>query len=131
MTTKRCDTMTRSFLAKIISVLTLLLLFGVAAPTTPREDVDFDGHNREWWQARVSEWKRKKTRAKQRLANASERLNTVPLTLPFLAREKKEREIRQKIQAYKAKAQEAEQMLNEVLPEKARKAGAPPGWLRE
>ncbi len=36
----------------------------------------------------------------------------------------------QEIEKYKQEIREAQEMLETVLPDEARKAGAPPGWLR-
>ncbi|MFY9269544.1 MAG: DUF4124 domain-containing protein [Candidatus Manganitrophaceae bacterium] len=97
-----------------------------------RNEVDSQGHDRAWWQARVKEWKGKKEEAEQNLSDAKGRLNKLlALTSPTLARRQKETEIREEIKKYEEALQEANQMLNERLPEEARKGGALPGWLRD
>lgn len=58
----------------------------------------------------------KKDRAARQLARAEER---------------EKRKILLEMENDREQIREAERMLNEVLPEEARKAGAPPGWLRE
>jgi hypothetical protein len=109
-----------------------------APPTTegqqgfqPPEETDSEGHNREWWRNRIEGWRETKAEAEQQLADARERLNTIPLTLAEVTRAQKRREIQLEIETYEKQIQEADRMLKEVLPEEARKAGAPPGWLRE
>lgn len=95
------------------------------------EQADLRGRSREWWQGRAREWREKKSRAAQELALARERLNTIPMSLPLPAREWEKRKILREMGAYEGQLREAERMLNEALPEEARKAGAPPGWVRE
>ena len=94
-------------------------------------DVDDQGHDREWWQKRVQEWERKKVGAQQQLARAQEEIKAIPLIPPTPERTQKREALRLEIQTSQAQIEEAEQMLNEKLPEEARKAGTPPGWLRE
>lgn len=98
---------------------------------TPYKDADLVGHDRKWWQNRVREWKQKKTEAEQQLAEARKQLNMIPLNLSFPIRLQTKQEILQDIETYEKKVQEAEQVLSEELPEEARRAGAPPGWVRE
>lgn len=111
---------------------------GENAPSPPggpketiKEQADLQGRSREWWQGRAREWREKKSRAAQELALAKERLNTIPMSLPFPAREREKQEILREMGTYEGQVREAERILNEVLPEEARKAGAPPGWVRE
>jgi hypothetical protein len=98
-------------------------------PPAPSEPVDARGNTREWWRERIQEWQKKKADAQAKLADAQTRL----------ARERflntggydREREISEEISRYEKQVREAETMLTEGLADEARKAQAPPGWLRE
>lgn len=94
-------------------------------------DVDDQGHDREWWQKRVQEWERKKAEAQQQLARAQEEIKAIPLIPRTAERTEKKERLQTEIEISQAQIEEADRMLNEELPEEARKAGAPPGWLRE
>ncbi|MEW6682662.1 MAG: DUF4124 domain-containing protein [Nitrospirota bacterium] len=93
--------------------------------SAPTEDVDFEGHDRQWWRQRLQEWRGRKATAEQNLAKARDRYNRLYFNHSSVA------DVRREIERYEAEILEATRMLDEVLPEGARKAGAPPGWLRE
>lgn len=97
----------------------------------PSGQADAQGHDRAWWQGQMKKWREKKSEAERQLAEAKGRLNRILMSFPSIARRQKEAEIREEIKEYEEQIQEAARMLSEVLPEEARKAGAPPGWLRE
>lgn len=96
-------------------------------PSPPREEADLQGHGREWWHERVRGWEEKRDQAIAQL----EKLNLELQELRFrniLYTE--QNRILGEIQIAEQERQEAEQILTEILPEEARKAGALPGWLR-
>ena len=101
------------------------------APFTPAERTDDQGHNRDWWQARVKEWRLKKTAAEQELAHANGQLAQARMAPPSIARRQAEIEAQEEIKRRQEEVQQAERILGEQLPEEARKANALPGWLRE
>lgn len=102
-------------------------------PSPPNEEkVDVQGHGRKWWQKQIKEWEQKRDRATVKI----EELNREARNLEFRniglsQRLAEQNRIRKKIHPIEQEREEAERMLNEILPEEARKAGAPPGWLRE
>lgn len=100
-------------------------------PIKHPEEVDFQGRNREWWRKRAGAWREKRDKAARQFARDEERLNAIPMNLSLRARERERRKILREMENDRERVREAERMLNEVLPEEARKAGAPPGWLRE
>lgn len=102
-----------------------------AGPFIPSEKVDRQGHNREWWQARLKEWQGKKAKAERQLAEANGRLGEIRRVNPSVALMQEEAAVREEIRRREEELREAERVLNEQLPEEARKAEAPPGWLRE
>lgn len=97
----------------------------------PSEPVDSRGHNQEWWRQRVQEWQDKKADAQAKLADAQERLGQERFLNATTGNMKRIQEISAEVEMYEQQIREAENMLTEVLPDEARKAQAPPGWLRE
>lgn len=94
-------------------------------PSAPTEDVDFEGHDQQWWRQHLQDWRGRKATAEQHLAEARNRYNRLYFNHQPLG------DIRQEIERYEEDIREADRMLNDVIPDEARKAGAPPGWLRE
>jgi len=111
------------------------------------EELDNDGHNKAYWQTKVAEWKKKITDAKARRTKAEAAWNKYNSTIEAFDSAKKDQN--QSISSYTLneytdfrgsarvdmdKADEdiaeAKRMLDEVIPEQARRAGAPPGWVR-
>jgi hypothetical protein len=110
----------------------------------PSEPVDNNGHTEAWWKKKVVDWTKKKEDAEQRYQKAQEdwnKYNGLLSTLPAtpggglsqydLIRFQDLRGA-SRIDMDKAEADlnEANSALNSALPEEARKANAPPGWLR-
>jgi len=106
-----------------------------AQPQPPRvsrpEDVDANGHNREWWQERVQDWQSRKAEAEAKLADAQERLGRARYLDSTPAQSKRVQEITDEISKYENAIREADHMLTDGLSDEAREANAPPGWLRE
>lgn len=107
------------------------------APRTPlplslNEEVDAQGHGKDWWQSRVREWEEERDRAIAQIGKLNlERADLQFKNLMPSERIQERNRISQEITLEEGKKREAERMLNEDLPEEARKAGAPSGWLRE
>lgn len=95
------------------------------------EEVDHRGRDRAWWHAQMEKWRRKRAEAEQKLADAEGRLGQILRVNPTVALMQEAAAVREKIARLQEEVQEAERMLNEALPEEARKAAVPPGWLRE
>ncbi|MBI3812031.1 MAG: DUF4124 domain-containing protein [Nitrospirae bacterium] len=98
---------------------------------SPSEAVDSHGHNREWWQQRIQNWQAKKADAQAKLADAQERLGLERFREPMPDSMQRKQGITDEISTYEKQIREADIMLTVDLPEEARKANAPPGWLRE
>lgn len=99
--------------------------------STPSEAVDAHGHSQAWWQQRVKEWQDKKVEAQAKLADAQERLGRERFLNATTGNMKRIQEISAEVLTYEEQIREAEKMLTEELPDEARKAQAPPGWLRD
>lgn len=103
-----------------------------APPALSDQEADAQGHDREWWRRLVRRWERKRNRAEERI----EALNMELRQLQFRSidphrREKEKQGLLKEIRSADEKLKEANYMLAEGLPSEARRAGAPPGWVRE
>jgi len=114
-----------------------------AEPPVPADD---NGHTQLWWKDRVTEWKKKLAEAQERYAKAQDdwnKYNGLVSTVPagttanpsvsdFQATQYQDLRGAARVAMDQAQADmdEARRMLEEVLPDEARKAGAPPGWAR-
>lgn len=98
---------------------------------TPSEAVDAHGHNEAWWKQRAKEWQDTKADAEAKLADAQERLGRERFLNATTGNMKRIQEISTEVSTYEGQIREAEKMLTEVLPDEARRAQAPPGWLRD
>ena len=96
-------------------------------PSPPAEDTDLQGHGREWWYEKVRGWEEKRDQAMDRLEKLNLELQALKFRNILFAEQNR---IIEEIRQVERERQEAEQMLTEVLPEEARKAGTPSGWLR-
>ncbi len=112
-------------------------------PSIPEAQVptDNDGHDELWWRDRTEVWRKKRDEAMVRYKKAEQQWNTYngllqnvnPNTISQYETTKYQDLMgagRVGMDNAQTDIDEANRMLNEVLPEEARKAGAPPGWLR-
>ncbi len=82
-----------------------------------------------YWQARIAQWQQRKAAAEAELEVVDAQiLRTRTLTPPGFHQTLAELMERRK--ALEETIRHAEDMLTNVIPEEARKAGVPPGWLR-
>jgi hypothetical protein len=102
---------------------------------------DDEGHTEQWWKNKVDTWNNKKEDATKAYADAESDWNKYNGQLAGLDPDStpqfeltRLQDLRGAARVAMDKAQadidEADKMLNETLPDEARKAGAPPGWLR-
>lgn len=103
----------------------------VKSPPVPSEAVDGQGHTREWWRERVQEWEKRRTDAQANLADAQARLGHERFLNATTGNMERIQDISAEVSKYEAEVREAEDMLTDGLPDEARKAQAPPGWLRD
>lgn len=104
----------------------------VPAPAAKgRSLVDRNGHDEAWWKERVRKWEAKREAATLKLGEtevALARLKSKNLPLPIEQAETEQ--LIKEANLYRKDAVEANEMVQSILPEEARKAGAPPGWLQ-
>ena len=104
-------------------------------PTAPSPEVNEEAEQARW-QQKLRTWKDKLTRAEERQKQLEEerflqyRRWGSPALAPIGNRERIVA-IDKELQEVRKKIDEAKKMIDVVIPEEARKAGVPPGWLRE
>jgi hypothetical protein len=99
---------------------------------TPPMDVDDDGHDEQWWRERMQELRHRKEvllAEKARLAEDTGMLGR--LGLGNVEENQQAKETEDRIQQLDSEISQIDHELTVVVPEEARKANAPPGWLRE
>ena len=116
------------------------------APAIPQSQgyhsTDNNGHDRFWWKARVYNWNKKYKDAAEKYKDASDDWNKYNGLLQGTSvggsvsdyqvtqYQDMRGAARVKMDDAQKQMDEAQNMINNVLPDEARKAGAPPGWLR-
>jgi len=107
------------------------------APQLPASDHESElQQRRDEWRERSLDWKDKLKRSEQEQQSLQQRRDSLitkwgsPAVAPIAVREEVGR-IDQDLQRTQSEIDEARHMLDVVLPDDARKAGVPPGWLRE
>jgi len=94
--------------------------------------LDDQGHDEQWWQDRMQELRHRK----EALVDEKERLTTDTDTLGRLGlgsidQNQQAKETENRLQQIDSEIKEIDNDLTITLPEEARRANAPPGWLRE
>lgn len=103
------------------------------APTGP---VDNNGHDEGWWKARVEALRSKKAILEKELADLEDKIGAstdrAQIAARGLSQEKQQDQIKMLIRRDELKKElsDISYQLEQGLPDEARKAGAPPGWLR-
>lgn len=95
-------------------------------------ELDDQGRDEQWWRARVQELHQRKKMLlaeKERLMTNIDPLGN--LGLGSIEANQKSKEIKDRRGQIDSEIEEIEYNLNVLLPEEAREANAPPGWLRE
>ncbi len=113
-----------------------------ATPATPGYSTDNYGHDRFWWKTRLESWKKKYQKAADKYKEASDDWNRYNGLLQGVSGggsvsdyqvtqyQDLRGAARVKMDEAQKQMDEAQNMINNVLPDEARKAGAPPGWVR-
>ncbi|MEW6325588.1 MAG: DUF4124 domain-containing protein [Nitrospirota bacterium] len=101
-----------------------------AESAPPAEETDLFGHDEAWWKARVESLRAQRTKTQQEREAAEQKFNQ----LRYFGRETLE-ELQEQQMLQRHIDQLTEQLAKidqqtRALSEEARKAGAPPGWLR-
>lgn len=98
---------------------------------TRSANVDLNGHDERWWKQRIQEWRSRKRELIIQLTEAEKALGRLRFeNKAVFFREAESRQLLRKIEKMKQEIRKTEAALQTALPEEARKAGAPPGWLR-
>ena len=102
-----------------------------------REPMDRFGRRESWWRDRASKWWVQLENATSQHQRISKEIEEARKVLEKARNDGKRRRYRRKIkrlqgedEKYKAQIDEAKHMLNDVLLDEARIAGADPSWLR-
>jgi len=104
--------------------------------TIPQNAEGTDEARKAFWQNRVQEWKARLTDAERRYRELDQQRTELlmswggPAYGPLENKVKAE-QMEQQMKEIQKQIDEARNMLDVVIPEEARKAGVPPGWLRE
>lgn len=112
-----------------------------AAPATSPEPTDDNGHTESWWKTRIKKTQEMKAEAEARHKEAEDNWNryngqlagTDPSAISqydLIRFQDLRGAARVEMDKATVEIEEADRMLNDVIPEEARKAGAPRGWLR-
>lgn len=88
------------------------------------------------WQQRIRSWKNRLADAEKRYQDLEQERNELLLArgAPALApieNKMKAEQIEQQMKKLQEQIESAKHLITKVIPEEARKAGVPPGWLRE
>lgn len=100
--------------------------------------VDKEGHDEEWWQQRIKENRARLKQLLQEKAKLEEELQRVSrrYSNPAFGRQGRRslesgvEDLQEKIKSLAEESQKVKETLEQELPEKAAKAGAPAEWLR-
>lgn len=106
--------------------------------TTPQEQgapID-DEERKAEWRRKIGAWKDRLAEDEKRYQELEEERNALIRRWGVLSYAPPDTKVRvekidEEMQAAQKQIDEARQMINVVIPEEARKAGVPPGWLRE
>jgi hypothetical protein len=105
-------------------------------PSGPGSEEAAEGRRKAEWQDRIREWKTRLTQAEERYRQLDQQRTELlmssggPAYGPIENKVKAE-QVGQDMKEVQKQIDEARNMLDVVIPEEARKAGVPPGWLRE
>lgn len=92
---------------------------------------DLHGHDERWWREQVHKWQSRKEEMARRLAELDKKLGRLRFeNKTVFSKEAETGRLLREIEKMKQEIRKAEEVLQTALPEEARKAGAPPGWLR-
>jgi hypothetical protein len=106
------------------------------AEPEPSEREENAQNDKAMWQQKIRDWKDRLADAETRYRSLEQERNGLfaawgsPAVAPLAARQRAE-QIDQQMQEVQQEIVKAKDMINNVIPEQARKAGIPPGWLRE
>lgn len=97
----------------------------------PSLKIDMDGHDERWWRERVRVWQSLKEVLTLNLAAKEKQLGRLQFeNKTVFFKQTETRRLLQDMGRIKQEIQKTEEALQTKLPEEARRAGAPPGWLR-
>lgn len=97
----------------------------------PSPNRDLNGHDERWWKEQLRRWQLQREERTLKLMEAERKLGQLQFRNevgPFRAAETAR--LLRDVEKYKQEVRQTEEIIGKVLPDEARKAGAPPGWLR-
>jgi peptidoglycan hydrolase CwlO-like protein len=105
-------------------------------PAEPESEEGTEESLKAEWQDRIQEWKIRLAQAENRYRELDQQRTELLMSWggPAYGRTEnkvKAEQIEQQMKEVQKQIDEARNMLDVVIPEEARKAGVPPGWLRE
>jgi ElaB/YqjD/DUF883 family membrane-anchored ribosome-binding protein len=108
---------------------------GRVAPS-PGFESSQDDLGKAQWQSRLRDWKQRRENAEKRLEGLERERNELfrawgSAALAPIENRMKAEKIEQQMKDVQNEIERAKNMIEAVIPEEARKAGVPPGWLRE
>ena len=94
--------------------------------------LDDNGRDEQWWRARTQELRHRKELLLAEKERLTSRVNPLgSLGLGSIEANEQAKESKGRLEQIKNEIETIDYDLNVLLPEEARKANAPPGWLRE
>ncbi len=106
-------------------------------PTPQDQGASVDDEERKAeWRRKIGDWKDRLAEAEKRYQELDEERNALIRRWGVLSYAPPDTKVRvekvdEEMEAVQKQIDEARKMINVVIPEEARKAGVPPGWLRE
>lgn len=99
---------------------------------TPVLNLDDDGHDEQWWRDRMQELRHRKEELLAEKEQLTEGMTSLgKLGLGSVEANQQVKETEGRVQQINSEIAEINNELTVVLPEEARRANTPPGWLRE
>jgi hypothetical protein len=92
---------------------------------------DINGKNKKWWQGLVRKWEEKKRDAEDRIDELKLEIRQLETDRKTAGSDREKSRLKRLVQGAELRKNVAIRMLNEGLPEEARRAGAPMEWLNK
>jgi hypothetical protein len=101
----------------------------------PEEETDQEAKKEEW-QLKIRDWKERLANAEKRYKALEEERSTIIMTGGVMtyappAYRTRAAELEEEMKQVRKEIDDARNMIDIVIPDEARRAGIPPGWLRE
>jgi hypothetical protein len=101
-------------------------------PTNDTPDLDDEGHDEQWWRTRMQDLRHRKESLLSEKKGLMGRVSSLGrLGLGNIEENDQAKEMEIRIQEIDSEINKIDNELTVIIPDEARKANAPPGWLRE